>query len=46
MSSEKGGNPLSKQVVVPEADHYFTEMGKPLLEEISKWLDTLLVTDK
>ncbi|MDH5593858.1 MAG: alpha/beta hydrolase family protein [Gammaproteobacteria bacterium] len=46
MSSEKGGNPLSKQVVVPEADHYFTEMGKPLLEEISKWLDTLGAVDK
>jgi pimeloyl-ACP methyl ester carboxylesterase len=36
-----GGNPLSQQVKVPDANHYFTDMGEPLLDEIAKWLDTL-----
>lgn len=35
------GNPLSKQVEVPDANHYFTDMGDPLLDEIAAWLDTL-----
>jgi hypothetical protein len=35
------GNPLSQQIVVPEANHYFTDMGDPLLEVVSNWLEKL-----
>lgn len=32
------GNVLSKQIVIPGADHYFTDMGEPLVEEVANWL--------
>lgn len=32
-------NPLSKQVKVKDADHYFTGMGDELLKVVSVWLD-------
>ncbi len=35
------GNPLSQQTVVPGANHYFTDMGEPLLEVVGSWLDKL-----
>ena len=35
------GHPLSKQVKIPLADHYFTDQGEPLLDEISSWLEQL-----
>lgn len=35
------GNPKSRQVVVPGADHYFTGMAGPLLEQVADWLDQL-----
>ncbi len=38
---EKAGNPLSKQVVLPGADHYFSGIGDPLVESVAAWLDTL-----
>ena len=31
----------SKQVVIPDANHYFTDRGEPLLNIISSWLNTL-----
>lgn len=33
------GNPLSKQVKIPEANHYFTDKGEPLVEAVGLWLD-------
>lgn len=35
------GNPLSRQVVVPGADHYFNDRNDALLTEVVKWLDSL-----
>lgn len=34
----QAGNPASKQLVVEEADHYFTDQGDVLLEVVAKWL--------
>jgi len=38
---DKAGNPKSRQIVVPEADHYFKDAGEPLLEAVAGWLETL-----
>ncbi len=38
---EKAGNEKSKQVVVPAANHYFTDKGDALVKDVVKWLDTL-----
>lgn len=38
---QKAGNKKSAQRVVKKADHYFTGMGEPLLNEIADWLDSL-----
>lgn len=35
------GNPLNRQIVVEGADHYFNEMGAPLLQVVSDWLEAL-----
>ena len=35
------GSPLSKQLVVEGANHYFTGMGAPLVDAIGDWLDKL-----
>lgn len=35
------GNPKSSQVIVPEANHYFTDQGGDLLEVVSQWLETI-----
>jgi dienelactone hydrolase len=35
---KKAGNPKSKQVVVPRANHYFTDEGDALLEVVGPWL--------
>ena len=35
------GHALSSQQVVPGANHYFTDMGDPLVEVIAKWLEKL-----
>ena len=37
----RAGHPKSEQRVVEGADHYFTDKGEPLLNEISDWLDKL-----
>ncbi len=37
----QAGNSKSAQRMVPKSDHYFTNRGKALLEEIADWLDTL-----
>ena len=34
-------NPLSKQVVVPDADHYFIDRGEDLTQAIAGWLKKL-----
>ncbi len=39
----KTGQALSKQIVVPEADHYFTDRGDELLLAIGDWLKQLEV---
>ena len=36
-----GGNPLSKQVVVTGADHFFSDNSELLTKEVSDWLDSL-----
>lgn len=38
---EKAGNKKSSQVVVPKANHYFTDQGDALVSAVVKWLDTL-----
>ena len=38
---KKAGNKKSKQVVVPDANHYFTDQGDALVESVANWLDTL-----
>ncbi len=40
-SIQKAGNPKSKQVVVPRADHYFSDQGDALLEVVGPWLQGL-----
>ncbi len=35
------GHPLSQQIKIPEANHYFTEMGDELVEVVGNWLDKL-----
>ena len=35
------GNPASLQKVLPEADHYFTDHGDTLLQEVLAWLQGL-----
>ena len=37
----RNGNPLSAQVAVEGANHYFTGYGDRMVEELSVWLDTL-----
>ena len=39
MAIRAAGHPESRQIVVPGADHYFHNMGTPLLGVISDWLD-------
>ncbi len=34
-------NPKSKQVKIPQANHYFTDMGEPLLDQVVEWLGQL-----
>jgi len=36
---EQAGNPLSRQVMVAGADHYFTDMNEVLVEVVAEWLD-------
>ena len=38
---QKAGNPKSKQVTVPRANHYFTDEGDALLEVVGPWLQGL-----
>ncbi len=35
------GNPHSRQIVIPGANHYFTDMGEPLTATVGSWLDQL-----
>ncbi|MEE9327705.1 MAG: DUF3530 family protein [Cocleimonas sp.] len=37
----KAGNPKSRQVIVPGANHYFTDKGDELVAAIEQWLETL-----
>jgi pimeloyl-ACP methyl ester carboxylesterase len=38
---QRAGNPKSKQVTVPGANHYFSDEGDALLEVVALWLDDL-----
>jgi pimeloyl-ACP methyl ester carboxylesterase len=38
---QKAGNPKSRQVTVPGANHYFTDEGDALLEVVGPWLQGL-----
>jgi len=38
---QKAGNPKSKQLTVPGANHYFTDEGDALLEVVGPWLQGL-----
>ena len=38
---QQAENPLSRQSVVDDADHYFTDQGDDLVEPVGKWLDSL-----
>lgn len=37
----RAGHPLSKQLAIDNADHYFTDRGEDLLEVVAEWLDAL-----
>lgn len=41
MQITKAANPKSQQVVVPDANHYFTDKGDELVIAASTWLDSL-----
>jgi alpha-beta hydrolase superfamily lysophospholipase len=41
MSITKAGNSKSKQIIIPGANHYFTDKGDELVEPVVKWLDSL-----
>jgi len=41
MQITKAANPKSQQVIVPGANHYFTDKGDELVLAVSKWLETL-----
>ncbi|MDJ0779559.1 MAG: DUF3530 family protein [Gammaproteobacteria bacterium] len=38
---EKAGNPASRQLVLPDSDHYFTDRGEALTEAVADWLNQL-----
>ena len=38
---EKAGHSASRQAVLPDADHYFTDQGEPLVAAVADWLDQL-----
>lgn len=38
---EKAGNPGSRQQVLPDANHYFTDQGDPLVAAVADWLGQL-----
>lgn len=38
---EQVGNPKSDQIIVPGANHYFTDAGDPLVEAVADWLKGL-----
>jgi len=41
MAISKAANPKSKQVIVPGANHYFTDKGDELVKPVVEWLDSL-----
>ena len=38
---QKGGNSASRQMVLPEANHYFTDKGNELTAVVGSWLNSL-----
>jgi len=38
---EEAGNPKSSQLVLPDANHYFTDQGEPLVAAVADWLGQL-----
>jgi hypothetical protein len=45
LAIDEAGHPLSRQIVLSDADHYFTDKGEQLVVEISKWLASLKSKD-
>lgn len=41
LQTKKAGNVKSKQVIIPEASHYYLDQGELLTETVAEWLDTL-----
>ena len=41
LSITKAGNPKSRQIIIPGANHYFTDKGDELVKPVVKWLDNL-----
>ncbi len=41
VAMKKAGNAKSKQVIMPDANHYFTDKGDELVTPIVEWLDSL-----
>jgi len=38
---EAGGHEQSRQLVLPQANHYFTDQGDALVAAVADWLDQL-----
>ena len=38
---DEAGHEKSRQLVLPGADHYFTDQGEPLVNAVADWLDQL-----
>ena len=38
---DEAGHEKSRQLVLPGADHYFTDQGEPLVSAVADWLDQL-----
>ena len=38
---DKAGNAHSRQMILPDANHYFTDQGDPLVSAVADWLDQL-----
>ncbi len=38
---EQAGHPASRQLVLPDSDHYFRDRGDALVDAVAAWLDSL-----
>lgn len=42
---KKGGNPQSRQVLIPGADHYFHDNNREVVDTVSNWMNGLKFSD-